>query len=427
MWSEIADVLRGMGVPDLEIEAYRFLAENGPSTPSVIARETRQSRGRIYRVLRGLAERSLAREDATRPIRYSAVPLSDVLLVMVAQAKRRAEVLQEALVSEERRLESRLGQPPAPVRSRAGDVSVLSGRVAIFAEARRYAVQAGQFLLIAGNGQTCRRLAKSYALLGELRAAIARRVDVQIRLQELPEMERQFQFLAEELGPDRVTILPNLVPEPFMLVATERGSMLVLVQPDDPSIKAGGDIGVRVSSPVAGALARSLFSGMDHLHKDAKSKRLQAGVAEGALMSARHRVRAMGRLATGVLAAEGSSSGSRRAELLARGIDVRIVEADNPRVPEAASDRILPRSEILIVDDTVVLQWFPTADDPRPVAPARASTDVREVQFWTQFFDYVEEASKARAPTTAKLEDREPPLKARIAHHPDGRDGGERI
>lgn len=64
-------------------------------TPAAIARTTGQSRARAYEVLRELVKKGLAYEEPTRPVRFRAVPLSDVLSRTMAELSSHHKILQD--------------------------------------------------------------------------------------------------------------------------------------------------------------------------------------------------------------------------------------------------------------------------------------------------------------------------------------------
>jgi len=233
--AETEAVLSSLGLSRTETRTYLYLLRAVSGHPTEVARETGQSRGRIYETLRSLVEKGLVREEPSRPVRYLAVPLSEVLAVALANTHQRVQRLRK--LREE--TEAGEGDEPAPVRR---EVAVFTGRRAVTRETRRMLDEASRRFVLWGGGRCAERLLESSDLLDALRAAMERGVRVEVFLPIETETAARRRLEAD---------LPNLTrwvateALPALVHATnEREVLLTVVQPDDESATRGEDVGI---------------------------------------------------------------------------------------------------------------------------------------------------------------------------------------
>ncbi len=238
--------LQELGLTQGEARAYRFLLEAQEASSATIARETGQSRGKIYETLRRLVEKGFATEEPTRPIRYRPTPLQGVVGRAATRLSHQLTALREAQAWLQR-----MGAPAAMAAqriARPGDVHVLSGRRACMGEVRRIINESRlRFFLIAG-GHFAQRLVAMPHLLDELHAAQSRGADVALFLPEDGAAAPALAALQDRLGADLVVQSPQATPTPLVTIVGDAAALEIIAQPDDDAPNKGDDVGVRIDN-----------------------------------------------------------------------------------------------------------------------------------------------------------------------------------
>lgn len=255
--SEIVLLIRKTAnLSENEFRTYDFLLRSGPSTPTTVARETQQSRGRIYETLRSLVERGLAKEQPSRPILYAAVPVTMALSNVMGDSIRQVQSLREAYQ------EMRTSHPEEQSTAKAGasirpsDVSVLSGRRSVVAELLRMVGRAQAEFSLAGSSQLALRIAGSQEILQELRSAVLRGVRIRLFFPRQTSAAGVYRSLESELGKDTVIGIAADRVAPHALAAGEGETLSWFAQPDDASPDRGEDVGIFYSGAIFAKSAR---------------------------------------------------------------------------------------------------------------------------------------------------------------------------
>lgn len=238
-----SDILQMLGLSNTERRAYELLLRTGASTPTVVARETGQSRGRIYETLRLLVEKGLAFEAAGRPIRYSPVTLPEALGLTLEETVRRSELLRDAfqklVATNNMRDASRFKADPMPV-------TVLNGRHAFLAEMTRLLAHAKVFYVVNGTEQMAARILNCPELLLEIRKGRERGLFIQFRIPRGDHYVEPHDRLLEEAGPNAVVDVPASQVSPVVTVASENALLVGVGRPDDSSALQGDDAALRI-------------------------------------------------------------------------------------------------------------------------------------------------------------------------------------
>lgn len=241
---EIAQALEILGLTESERRAYQFLQASGPSAPSVISRETAQSRGRIYETLRSLVGKGLVREEPTRPIRYVALPLAEVLSLALTEAEHRTQYLRRA-----RAAVAAQGGPAAPLAGPAElthprDISLVSSRRAVGEELARLAAAARETLVVGGSGGWAERTEGNTQLMVELREARRRGVRLEFYHPAPDASSAALGRLVSEFGAEAFHFTPAERPFPIDFAASETAGMVIVVQPNDEAPLQGMDVAI---------------------------------------------------------------------------------------------------------------------------------------------------------------------------------------
>lgn len=254
----LEQVFADQGLTPTEIRTYQFLLEARAATSSQIARETGQPRGRIYDTMRRLVEKGFAREEPTTPIKYTPVPLVEVVSQVAARISQQTRALRDVQIWIQKQQKENEGPPPAPSEVlRSGNVGALSGRRACNAELRKIARQAREFVFLCGNHRFAQRLKSMTDLLGDLQAAQRRDVDVWVLLpSDANHPAEDYPGLAERIGKETLETLPRPVSDCVVTLISELAVLDIIAQPDDESPNRGDDLGIRVEGSVY-ALARA--------------------------------------------------------------------------------------------------------------------------------------------------------------------------
>lgn len=242
--SSLSDVLATRGLTLVEIRTYEALVDAGIAAPAVLARTTGQSRARAYEVLRHLVKRGLAYEEPTRPVRFRAVPLPDVLSRTLAELSSHQKIIQD--------LQHELPAGPIIVAgtSKVGikNLSVATGRKGVLAEIRRMVRSARRILYIGGGGQLGNRLALSLDLVQELRQARRRNVDVRLHFLRSATLSGSLDALEGAVGAQAIRWVDPEKAVPIGYAVSEDVAMVIIVQPDDGAPLRGDDLGIRFES-----------------------------------------------------------------------------------------------------------------------------------------------------------------------------------
>lgn len=260
-YPELRRVLETIGLSGTELRTYEFLLQAGVATPTMVARETNQSRGRIYETLRLLVDKGLAREEPTRPVQYIPVPFAEVVAVALGETNRQAQLLRRVYSAVVEAGGLPTGRPlPVPL-TRPQDVSVLSGRPALVSQLRRLAKRAHESFRAGGEGRASALLAALPELLEELRQAQQRGALVEIYVRPSPENAPDRAALARALGAEAVLDLSLPRPMPLFAAVADEEALLAVLQPDDASPDGGDDVVLVAKSPPFHRLAQDHFSG----------------------------------------------------------------------------------------------------------------------------------------------------------------------
>lgn len=395
---DVDAVLTGLGLSSTERRTYRFLVGATGATPTTVAQETGQSRGRIYETLRALAGRGLVREEPTQPVRYHAVPLSEVLAVALAANHRRIQALET--------LQGTYAAEPAapPRRMRPDDVSVFAGRRAVATELRRLLSRARRRFVVVAGGRAGERFARDPAFVEALRGAMRRGVRVELHLPDVGEAARR--TLEDAVG----AALPSPPPEAAARVlwaASEEGALSAVPQPDDAEPDRGEDVAVAVrGGPFAEAQLREIRLRLGETRDAPKSPPL-APVADldparvglrflEALASSRTEVLGMGPQGWGRFLERGwEATVGVYAAAKGRGVVMRALAADTPQERAALARfgalwdmRVVPwvPAWLIVVDRRELFQAF-TVGGQEAAPQLRQSSDAQEVAFYVDLFE----------------------------------------
>jgi sugar-specific transcriptional regulator TrmB len=89
----VKELLKKMGFSEYEANAYTILAFSGPLTAVEVAEFTKIPRPRIYDIIEGLEEKSVVTKDAGKPIKYNAIPPSELVKLLEEEERRTVEGL----------------------------------------------------------------------------------------------------------------------------------------------------------------------------------------------------------------------------------------------------------------------------------------------------------------------------------------------
>jgi sugar-specific transcriptional regulator TrmB len=397
---EAEQALADLGLAGTEIRTYRYLIASHGATPTAVARDTGQSRGRIYETLRVLVAKGLAREEPSRPVRYLPVPLSEVLAVQWAEARRRVEAL--------RSLRAAVGAPVAAERPlvRPQDVTVYMGRRAA-AELGRLAQRARERLLLVAGGRAAERLVADGVLLDQIQSAARRGIDVEVHVAAAPG-GRAWAVLESALGGRRVRPLAPGAAHPLMYVVADATCLLTVVQPDDASPDVGDDVTVRLRggpfveialqdarlyAPPANAEVASTVPAVEVAVTDLDPQRVGMRYLQ-ALAGAHQEVLALGPPGWGRFLERGwEATVGVYASAKLRGVRFRALTAE--RTPRGAErfgavweTRVVPwvPAWVVLVDGRELFQAF-TLGAATGAPQVRHSTEPGEVRFYLDLFE----------------------------------------
>jgi sugar-specific transcriptional regulator TrmB len=86
--------LAGLGLSQVEAEVYLFLTQAGPTRGREIAASLRLYKQQLYRCLKGLKCKGCVKAALERPAMFSAVPLENVLDLIIKAKMEQAKGLQ---------------------------------------------------------------------------------------------------------------------------------------------------------------------------------------------------------------------------------------------------------------------------------------------------------------------------------------------
>lgn len=242
----LTEVLFGYGVDYTELAAYEALLHTESATATQVARQAKQSRGRIYEVMRSLVEKGMAREEPTQPVKFHAVPLHEVIERTISEVETHLTVLRQAA---DQVPPSRERPAATPQRVEASDISLLKGRRAVAAEIRRLVRTAHEFVYI-GGACPAGRIAAMESLLTDLNTKSAQGVHVSLVLPH-GQTGRAHAEIRRRVGPAYVHETPRAATPPIWYATNESVAVFVFVQPADADPLHGDDIGIRIASPAA--------------------------------------------------------------------------------------------------------------------------------------------------------------------------------
>jgi sugar-specific transcriptional regulator TrmB len=376
-----------LGLSEPELRAYRFLHRTGGAAAGAVASEVGLPRGRIYELLRGLAERGLVRELPGPRIHYVPIPLAEVFSTIRMQTTQQLQLLEQA----EQRLPTRPRSPiPAGARTRPGDVSVFHGRRAVEAEVRRLLDRAQDQFLLAGTVHLAERLASLPETLAALALARQRGVDLALYVPDLPDESAARDRIARAAGEDHLHLAPIDSLPTVTLVVADGVALLVVVQPLDGSPLRGDDVGIRIEGRAVVETFRRRF---DHFPGALASS---AGLVEAYLQmmgSARRDVVGMGpREWPRTLEAARARLEPATEAARARGVRLRALTEpagdEDGAIAGAWDMRTMPAVPvwILIVDGAELCQAFPSRH-AGGTPSVRRSRDPTEIRYWLEWFE----------------------------------------
>ncbi|MDI6701755.1 TrmB family transcriptional regulator [Methanothermobacter wolfeii] len=133
MERRIRKALRLMGLTDYEASAYTALTSLVSGRAGEVGEAAGIPRSRVYDILRKLAEKGFVEVERGKPMRYHAVPPSEVFR---REKKRINEVLHEAGVELTRIYEDQISRVPAPVWLIHGQEKIIKKEIEIISRSR---------------------------------------------------------------------------------------------------------------------------------------------------------------------------------------------------------------------------------------------------------------------------------------------------
>lgn len=395
----LESILEDFGLSEPELQTYKYLLRSGPASASETARETHQSRGRIYGVLRRLAEIGLARENPTRPVQYAAVPLSTVLPTAIERLKGQQAFLEEAI---ERAEADTDGDDFGPGQvARPSDVAVFTGRRAVTQELVRVIQGADDELSIVGEGALSERLAAAVSVVQALRDAANRGVNVHLGFPHSSTNRSARRRLADAVGAEVLRDLAEGSYDGMVWVVADHAAFLIAPQPDDAAAAKGDDLGILLDHPaLAKAAARqATLAGIEFGADAQREGRTAFPLLERFFDSVSHARKEVVALAPpgwdAVMEEAWEAAVQLYSAARSRGVSFRGVVTPGPEV-----DRWLDAFEgtwdvrtaahlplwVAVVDGREVFVATP-AEEPGPPRGARWSEDPDEAQFYAELFE----------------------------------------
>ncbi|MBN1683060.1 hypothetical protein JW865_05865, partial [Candidatus Bathyarchaeota archaeon] len=83
------------GFEEKEAEIYIFLSSAGPSPARIIARRFNFNRMKAYRILKNLEKKGIIQSVMSRPIKYLASPLNEVLSNKITETKNQLDNMEK--------------------------------------------------------------------------------------------------------------------------------------------------------------------------------------------------------------------------------------------------------------------------------------------------------------------------------------------
>jgi hypothetical protein len=250
----ISEALATLGASEREAEIYWWLVTTPGISPREIAQRSNQSRGRIYDVLRQMAQKGIVREEPTRPTRFVPSPIPFLLELALAETDRRRAAMLAAPV---RSLSAPAGllaggaQPPAQFSLVKGGGATTRELSDLFDTASRHA-------FVAGDQGLGLRILSNARLWRTIRNARLRGVDCRILLPQGSESaETATRIGLNTLGAE-VYLVAGTRPLPATVAVNDR--IALLVGGRDENALVGDDVGLRIEHQVLVELIRRQFA-----------------------------------------------------------------------------------------------------------------------------------------------------------------------
>lgn len=87
-------VLIKLGFTTAQAKIYLNLCKIGPSTTTIIAKTAKVDRGETYRQIAKLEEKSFVQRILVYPVKFKAIPMSDLLPILIQKRKSEITVLE---------------------------------------------------------------------------------------------------------------------------------------------------------------------------------------------------------------------------------------------------------------------------------------------------------------------------------------------
>jgi sugar-specific transcriptional regulator TrmB len=89
-------VLKDFGLTEIEAEIYLFLARQGASKGTEVAKQTKKDKAQIYHILRNLQSKGLVESTLEAPVRFTPVSFEHVVESAIKSKKDEATEIENA-------------------------------------------------------------------------------------------------------------------------------------------------------------------------------------------------------------------------------------------------------------------------------------------------------------------------------------------
>lgn len=233
--------LRKLGLNRYESKAYLALFSSGVSTAGKLAERSAIPRAKVYEVLRSLERQGFAVSTSTRPSKFKAVPLEDVVNTLEDRAKVEYETRLEQLTEIHRELEKNLSEAKGGSTGEDEMVWILRGRDNIYNAIDKIVDESRDKIVAATTEKGIVR--KLFRHKDKLADASKRGVDVRM----LAPITKSNAELVRDSVADFIIQHGNSVSARFVLADDKRG--IVMLHSDEESTNQHNETGLLINSP----------------------------------------------------------------------------------------------------------------------------------------------------------------------------------
>lgn len=230
-----------LGLSEDEAEIYIQLLTMGPTTAGVLSKNLKINRMKTYRRLQNLEKRGILEKTLSRPVKYVALPLDEILERFVSEEKNRLDSFER--ITEEIKSDWEDIRKDIEVRGSEPRFRILQGRRQVFEQINTLCERAQNEIFIVTTQNDLFRLSY-FDVIDVLERRGQEDVEVNI-LTQIQHLDPEF---TEYLGVAEVrhTVLPSVMR---FVIADEREAITTFAMDDTMSMTTKEDIGLWIEAP----------------------------------------------------------------------------------------------------------------------------------------------------------------------------------